>query len=94
MKLVVDTLFLPAELLEILHPFKVRDDYTSGVYYDAGKDSYATIAEDGVRVSGGRMVGPFQDEVSPNLRSVPGMEDVAPGRGGQDIAFELQELLV
>ena len=53
-------LFLPKQLLQVLHPFEVADDDAAGIAEDVGDhEDFLALRKDLVRVRRGRAIGPL-----------------------------------
>ena len=91
---VVDAVLGPEEALHVLDPLEVADRHAAGVAQDVGDDEDAAVVQDLVGLRGGRPVGGLGDDLGLDLRRV-GAGDLVLERGGdEDVAVELEQLVV
>ena len=81
-------------LVEILGPLEVGDDYPAGVDEDVRDDGDAPVVEDPVGLGRQRMVGRFDHYGRPDTRGVAGVDHPLDGGGHQEVALQLEQLLV
>ena len=61
---------IPAEMLAILHPFKVTGGHAAGVGQDIGKHGKFPLFEDFVGLDRGRIVGRFHNVLGPDFAGI------------------------
>src|SRR6188768_2830292 len=89
-----DLVARPEEPPEVLHPLEVRDGDPARVREDVREDRDLTLAEDLVRLERGRAVRALHDQPGLHVRRVVARHLVLAGRKDEDVAVELEELLV
>src|ERR687891_479067 len=89
-----DLVARPEDAPEILDPLEVRDGHAAGIREDVGKDRNAALGEDRVRSDRRGPVRTLGDHPRPKTRRVVGMHLILAGGEHEDVAVELEQLLV
>src|SRR5919106_255147 len=89
-----DLVARPEDAPEILDPLEVRDGHAAGIREDVGKDRNAALGEDRVRSDRRRPVRTLGHHPRPKTRRVVGMHLILAGGEHEDVAVELEQLLV
>ncbi len=94
MQLFIDLLDIPTEPLGVLDPLEVRDRDASGIGKDVGHDRDPLLTQDPVGRRGGGAVGGFDQQLRVDPVGVAGMDDALDRGGDQDVALELEQVVV
>ena len=89
-----DLVARPEEPSEVLHPLEVRDGDAAGVREDVRQDRDPALGEDLVRLERGRAVRALGDQPRAQPRRVVRRDLVLARREHEDVAVELEQLLV
>ncbi len=81
-------------MLEALNPLEVADGHPAGVAQDVGDDGDVPLVEDLVGLRRRGAVGPLGHDLRLDLRRVVAGDGLLQGGGDQDVALQLQDLLV
>ena len=92
-ELLVDLSFVPPELLDVLHPFEVRNGHAARVAEDIGNDEDVAAAKDLVRLRRGRPIRAFGENLTLNLGGVFAGDLAFESGGNQDRTGKRQQFL-
>src|SRR5439155_4762027 len=93
-ELLIDVLFRPEELGQVLHPLEIRHGHAAAVGEDVRDYEDASLVQDVVRLGRRRAVRPFRDDLSFDPGGVIRRQDAFQGARGDDVDGELQEIFV